>query len=359
MARGGSRSFVTNLCRELARDSRGLHFTLLVQEDQLEGIDTRGVEVTRVRLPQGPLRIVWRVACEELVLPLRALRFDLLFCVADLAPLLAWTPTVVLLRNLNIYDRRWYDDARTRTLARLVRWGLPRARRLVFPSRAAARLISERMPVAQDRTRVVPYGIASEAFAPAGAPRSAEGPYVFLAAAVERHKNIEVLIDGLAFVQDPSLEIRVAGNAVLDPDYKASLERRAAAAGVAQRLHFLGAVPYHDILDHYRGAAAFVFPSFIETFGHPLLEAMLAGVPMVVSDIPAFHEIAGDAALYFPPDDARALARAIDAVQADPEAARRRVEAGRAVAEEFSWERSVDGFCAVFREVLDEGEAAG
>ena len=49
-------------------------------------------------------------------MPLRARRFDLLFCVADLSPPWGATPAVVLMRNLNIYDRRWYDDARTRTL---------------------------------------------------------------------------------------------------------------------------------------------------------------------------------------------------------------------------------------------------
>jgi glycosyltransferase involved in cell wall biosynthesis len=233
-----------------------------------------------------------------------------------------------------------------------VRWGLPGTRRVLFPTRAAADLISERIPVPADRVRVVHYGISVEAFALEHDGIRAEVPYLFLPAAVERHKNIEVIIDALAHVSEAKLELWVAGHSLLDPGHRAVLERRAAVAGVAPRVRFLGPVPYRDVLRYYRGAAAFVFPSFIETFGHPLLEAMVVGTPAVVSDIPAFREIAGDAALYFAPDDPRALARAIDALRADPEATRQRVDRGRERAAQFSWKASVDSLCRVFAEVL-------
>jgi len=363
LAQGGGRSFVTNLLRELARDDRGLHFTLLAQAGALEGMDTSGAEVECLHLPRLPLRVLWRVAYEELLLPLRARRTDLLFCVADLSPAVSFTPTVALLRSLNIYDHRWYDDARTRSLERLVRLGLPRVRRVVFPSAAAAKLISSRIPVPPERVRIVPYGIAMESFqsddhdadCAVTDNSSNRAPYLFLAAATEKHKNLRALIECLRYVQDTNLEVWVAGASQTDPGHRAELERYASQIGVGDRVRFLGAVPYHDILRYYRGALAFVFPSFIETFGHPLLEAMLVGTPVVASDIPAFREVAGDAALYFPPTDARALARAVDRVPCDPEATRRRIALGRARAAEFTWKRSVDGFCAVFKEVLEEG----
>jgi glycosyltransferase involved in cell wall biosynthesis len=61
-----------------------------------------------------------------------------------------------------------------------------------------------------------------------------------------------------------------------------------------------------------------VFPSLLETFGHPLLEAMVARTPIVVSDIPAFRDVAGDTAVYFDPRDPKALARAVDSLLSDP-----------------------------------------
>jgi glycosyltransferase involved in cell wall biosynthesis len=351
VSEGGGRSYVVNLFRELARDDRGFHFTVLAQPGQLDGIATAGVEVRLVRLPRHG-RVVWRVAFEELVMPFVARSFDLLYCVADLAPRFALAPTVVLLRNLNIYDRTWYDDSRTRWLERLVRWGLPGARRILFPTRAAADLISQRIPVPVDGIRVVHYGISLDVFAVDDAPARPSAPYLFLPAAVERHKNIEVIVDALPHVSDPELELWVAGHSLLDMGHRAVLERRAAAAGVGGRVRFLGPVPYRDVLQYYRGAAAFVFPSFIETLGHPLLEAMVVGTPAVVSDIAAFREIAGDAALYFAPDDPRALAGAIDALRGDPQATQQRINRGRERAAHFSWKASVDSLCRVFSEVL-------
>jgi glycosyltransferase involved in cell wall biosynthesis len=84
---------------------------------------------------------------------------------------------------------------------------------------------------------------------------------------------------------------------------------------------------------------------------------MLAETPIIAADIPAFREIAGDIALYFPPDDPVQLARAADSVRREPEAAKERVARGRARAAEFTWKRSTDRLCAVFDEVLSEPRA--
>lgn len=352
MTQGGGRSYLANLLRELARDDRGFDFTFLATPGQLDGLDTSGVSVRTLALPSWPLRVGWRVAFEELALPWLARRFDLLFCVADLSPPFGRTPTVVLLRNLNIYDRRWYDDARTRMLERLARWGLPRARRVLFPSQAALERIAELAPVPRERAAVVPYGISPELFAaPSGAPPARR--YLFLPAAVERHKNVDVLVEALAHVKDAELEAWIAGRSVVDPGYQTELEAKARRLGVGDRVRFLGAVPYADVLAYHRGAVALVFPSFIETFGHPLLEAMLAETPIVASDIPTFREVAGEVARYFPAEDAEALARRVDAVQGEPEETRRRVAAGRARAAQFTWARAVDRLCEELSRALE------
>jgi glycosyltransferase involved in cell wall biosynthesis len=353
MSQGGGRSYVVNLLRELRRDDRGFRFSLLATPDQLEGLDVSGVEVETLRLPARPraLRLPLRVLYEELVLPVRAGRFDLLYCVADVCPPVAMAPVVVLMRNLNIYDRRFYDDARTRMLFRLARLGAPRARFAVFPSRAAADAIRRTIPIREERVAVVPYGV-SEASFQAAEPVRSEVPYLFLPASPERHKNIETLIESLRFVSDPRLELWIAGNSLLDPEHTRALEALAARLGLTARVRFLGPVPYAKLLGYYRGAAAFVFPSLLESFGHPLLEAMIAGAPVIASDIPTFREIARDTALYFPPLDAKALAAQVDAVRADPAATQGRVARARERTRDFTWERSVNGLCTLFERAL-------
>jgi glycosyltransferase involved in cell wall biosynthesis len=355
LTHGGGRSYVVNLLRELDRDPRGFDFSVLAASGQLSAHESRGLHVINVRLPspRAATRVVFRVLYEETLLPLRSARFDLLYCLADLAPAVRLVPTVVALRNLNIYDHRFYDTVRIRTLERMVRLGLRRADRVVFPSRAAAALISKRIPILPERIVVVPHGISAEAFRDEPAPPMADAPpYLFLPASLERHKNIPVLLECLTHVADRRLEAWIAGGSQTDPACAADLRRIVESLRLETRVRFLGNVPYQEILRYYRGAVALVFPSLIETFGHPLLEAMLAGTPIVAADIPAFHEIAGDAALYFSPRDPVQLARVVDELRRDPAATRARVEQGRLIAKEFSWSRSVDQLCAVFDELV-------
>lgn len=90
----------------------------------------------------------------------------------------------------------------------------------------------------------------------------------------------------------------------------------------------------------YSQAAAHVFPSLYEGFGIPPLEAMASGCPVIASDIPVTREVCGDAADYFPPHDADALAELMrrhwDALSRDP----KQQQAAAARLTQFSWEAS-------------------
>jgi len=350
---GGGRTYALNLIRELDAEDRGLDFTVLVPPGELEGVALSRVTREVVRLPgsSGPLRLLSRILYEELVLPFRARSHDALYCLADVVPPLCGTPVVVALVNLNIYDRTSYDNARLRALNVLVRLGLWRARRVIFPTRAAAELIGRPLGVVGERVAVVPHGIDAKPFS-TDAPPETGVAYLFTAAAVERHKNLGVLIESLSHCDAPDLEVWIAGPDDTDPAYASELRALAVRLGVSDRVRFLGPVPYEEILGFYRGARAMVFPSLLETFGLPLLEAMIAETPIVAADIPTFREIAGDSALYFPASDAVALAARVAEVIAEPEAARERVAIGRAIAPRFSWKNSADALCAVLRQAL-------
>jgi glycosyltransferase involved in cell wall biosynthesis len=350
---GGGHAYAVNLIRELDRDDRGLRFTFLVPPGPLGEIATDRVALERVALPNANrwLRLGVRLAYEELVLPIRARHYDALYAIADIVSPLQIVPTVVALRNLNIYDHRYDDTLRLRILEGLVRLGLRSASRLVFPSRAAADLIGERLRLPESRRRVVSHGVDGTVFARISESEGGS-PYVFLPAAVERHKNLDVLLEAIPHFSDSALEVRVAGSTETEPHYRDELLRRARELGVEHRFHLLGPVPYERIVRYYRGAVALVFPSHLETFGHPMLEAMLTGTPIVASSIPAFRELGEGVALFFPPDDPVELSRAIDRLASDPNATRARVEKGRERAASYSWRRSADSLCAVLREVI-------
>ena len=354
---GGGRAYIRNLLRELAKDDRGFDFTIFCAPDQLSEDETCGLPRVTLELPagKGPARSVLRPLYEEVALPFHARHFDLLYCIADLAPAWCPVPTVVALRNLNIYDRRFFNDIRVKTLERLVRLGVRRASRVLFPTRAASDQVRQRIPIDERRVRIVPHGIAGEVFEGLAIDPPADTRYLFLPAAVEPHKNVETLVAAIPHFEDRELEVWIAGSMDNYPDYVATVRGRIAKSSLEDRVKLLGPVPYERILHYYRGAQAMIFPSLLESFGHPLLEAMLAETPILASDIGSLREVAGDVARYFDPNDPMALAAAVNAHQREPEAAQARVALGRERALQFSWKRSTDRLCAVFEEVLAGG----
>lgn len=113
--------------------------------------------------------------------------------------------------------------------------------------------------------------------------------------------------------------------------------REAVAAGYAR---LLLRPPRSDLIALFTMAAAFVFPSWFEGFGIPILEAMICGAPVIASDRGAIPEVVGDAGLIGDAEDEQALAHHLTTVLSDPMAAERLRQAGWQRAQQFSWQRA-------------------
>lgn len=353
---GGGWTYLVNVLEELNRDSRDIEFTFLVTNDKAPSLKQYAgshCRIVGVRKRNAALRIAW----EQVRLPMLARRFDALYCVADIAPVWKTTPTAVLLRNLNIYDRTYYRTLRLRWMDQASRLGLNRAAAILFPSESAANEISRIVGIDRSRTHVVPHGIQTSRFEAASesvVETRRERRFILIPAAVERHKNIEIAIDALSLCEDRTLRIRIAGNDRSDPEYTEELIRRAEEKRVLEQLEFLGPVAYDEMTRLYLQSGVALLPSHIETFGHPMLEAMASGTPLAVPDLPIFHEIAGDAAWYFGPHDSEGLAGVLTAILSAPEQAEARVSIGRDRVETFSWRASVDKLCEALKSIRQE-----
>jgi glycosyltransferase involved in cell wall biosynthesis len=107
--------------------------------------------------------------------------------------------------------------------------------------------------------------------------------------------------------------------------------------GLEDEVHFLGIVAESDLPALMAAADVFVYPSLFEGFGLPVLEAMACGTPVITSDRASLSEVAGDAAVIVPPDDAEQLAQAIERIVTDRVLHTRLAGAGKARAQLFSW----------------------
>jgi glycosyltransferase involved in cell wall biosynthesis len=108
-------------------------------------------------------------------------------------------------------------------------------------------------------------------------------------------------------------------------------------AGVEDRVEWLGILTPDEVVFALRNSDLLAFPSLSESFGLPLAEAMAAGCPIVASDLPYAHEVAGPAAAYFDPRDPRSIAQVILSLLADAALRNRLVAEGLKRAELFSY----------------------
>ena len=181
------------------------------------------------------------------------------------------------------------------------------------------------------------------------------GRYILSVGRLVPDKGWDVALDGIAKL-DPAdaagLEYVIAGGARIETDYVRALHARARAAELPVRL--LGMVPPETVEELYAGARVHLAPSFQE--GQPLtvLEAMSHACCVVASDIPAHHEVIGDAGVLYPAKDPAALADALRRVLADDDLRAALGSRARTTVEErdeLSWDRAADSTEAVLESV--------
>jgi glycosyltransferase involved in cell wall biosynthesis len=124
--------------------------------------------------------------------------------------------------------------------------------------------------------------------------------------------------------------------------------------GIRDRVVLPGPVASDDeLIQWYRRARAVVLPSFLESFGYPVLEAMALGIPCVTSDLPATREVSRGAALLVPPGNAGALGEALERACFDVPLRAELISKGLVRAPDFSLERIGTQALAIYREVLE------
>jgi glycosyltransferase involved in cell wall biosynthesis len=364
MARGGGGfTYLVNILPQLSALAPSDHFRVLLRNERLaQSIPTLpNVEIDLLPDAGWPQRM--RFTYGELPRVIADWKADLYFSAGETAPLRASCPMIASFRNPIIYTNldlgvSVKQKLRLRLLREISRLSARVCDRIMFVSEDSAGWIGDSVNVPAHKRRVVHHGIDTAAWArPKGQSAAPYGnSYILSVSSVYTHKNYVRLIDAYAALghrRDNLPDLLILGD-VQHPGYLAEMHRARAAAGedLAERIHIVGEVPYADVKAYYAGADLFVFPSYLESFGHPLLEAMASGLPTVAADIAVFREIAGDAAFYADPYKVDAIAGAIEEALFLPRARETLIKRGRERVRSFGWDATASRLSALFDEVL-------
>jgi glycosyltransferase involved in cell wall biosynthesis len=373
---GGAVTYLRNvlpvLVRAMASREDG-RILLWARPELASGLASLGVEL---RAPGaavdavGPAGIARRIWFDQWELPrrIRGERADALFSSANIGSIRSRVPQVLLVRNPIFFEPRLLDRLGSRATRALyvaerglILASIRASNMVVFPTRAMLEMVAAYTGGAKSNWRVALYGARHDLFYPApGAAKASTRISLLHVSHYCEQKNIGTLLLAMRHLENHApgrYHLRLtAGMSALRPgprlpslsvdrELYRQLEQRGAALDS-------GSCVYGSLPEQYRSADVFVFPSYSESFGHPLVEAMASGLPIVAADVPVNREMCQEAAVYFPAFDSTACADAIVRVTNDRGLAAQLRERGLIRAKYFTWERHVEVLWSAFGEML-------
>jgi glycosyltransferase involved in cell wall biosynthesis len=260
---------------------------------------------------------------------------DVFFAPAYTAPLGLAVPLVVTIHDVSFSRHPEWFSFREGTRRRwLTRSAARRARTVVTVSQFSAREIQELYGVPAERMAVVPNGLTSYESA-ATVPRE---PLVLYTGSIFNRRRLPDLIAAFARVVEavPGARLVIVGKDRTWP--RQDLRALAVSHGIDARVRIADYVPDEEMARLYARASAFGFLSEYEGFGLTPLEALTAGVPIVVLDTPAAREVYGDAAAFVEPGDIRGTADALTRLLASPQERAALLARAPDVLSRYSWD---------------------
>ena len=308
--------------------------------------------VSRRTFPRSNEQRLRRIVDEQTLLPrrLKADKVDALHCVGGVVPFRSDVPSLlsVITMHHKVVPK---EIGFARSTYRNVMFDLAvrKADVVIVNSESNKADILKYLPVKEEKIARIPDALDELFLEPADPEYSAgvlrelgiNRPYLMFASAMYRYKGLDTLLDAFARLRRTESiphQLVVCGHG--PAEYVATMHQLAAELGVADSVRWVGhqgALPLRSL---YAEADVFAYPSLYETFGHPPLQAMGQGTPVVASNCSSIPEVVEDAAVLHEPGNAEDLANAIRRVRADDELRADLVAKGYRQSTVYTWERT-------------------
>lgn len=321
---------------------------------------TEQMQIIELNCPTYPL---W----EQWALPRAAkkARIDILHCTSNTAPLYCSVPLM-----LTLHDIIYLNSGKSKGMSYYQqlgwyyrRWNVPRiinkCRCIITVSETERANIVHRFPQIDKRLSVVHNGY-SDCYRPLPDEETSvvvrkylpDDKYLFFLGNTDPRKNTEGVLRAYHDYRSRSrhpLKLVITGlkqeyveNMLTDMNLKESIPN----------IVYTGYVPSEDLPALYNGAFIFLYPSLLEGFGIPVLEAMACGTPVITSNCSSLPEVAGKDGLLINPFSTQEIIGAILLLEADTKLYQKQVEYGLNRVKLFSWKHTAQSYLKLYKEML-------
>ena len=270
------------------------------------------------------------------------------------------TKTVLAIHDLaHEHFPEFFHPVEAFRMKTLVRWSAKRASHIMTISEFSAADIARRFDLPRERITVA-HLAASPDFHPRDKAQSQEYlarkyaltvPFILYVGRIQARKNLPRLVEAYARLRKQGLDAKLV--LVGKRDWQSGqLLEKIEELGVQDSVIFPGFVPFEDLPIFYNAAEVFVFPSFFEGFGLPVVESMASGVPTITSFGSSLEEVAGDGALLIDPRDTESITDALGKVLGDTDLQRDLAVRGLRRSEKFTTGNLAEKALAVYRSLL-------
>jgi len=340
--------YIYNLLRQLDQGQATYQYTAFLHDRVFQAS-------RRLRLHYSPFstaKPIARILWEQLFQPiaLKQAKVDLYHALAFVAPLALPCPFVMTIYDLSF--RRYPEAFRPFNrfyLNTFTRQSAKRAQAIITISESTRQDVIRFFNVAPEKVCTIYCGV-DDTFQPlppaqVEAFRSRQGlpdQFVLFLGTIEPRKNVAGLIKAYSawHKQDKRAPKLFVGGG--KGWYYEQVFELVTQLGLAEKVIFPGYLPQEDLRLWYNAATMFVYPSYFEGFGLPVLEAMACGTPVITSNVSSLPEVAGDAALLIDPTDTNLLAQTMYQVFSDFDLRQTIRRKGLMRGAMFSWQKTAN-----------------
>jgi len=344
--KSGIANYIQNVVTALSKE---LHVELIVNEDEKKYFEGISEKISFKTIPSYLKKPLFNVLWHLLILPFTINKdeYEWMLLPAGNRRLMLFYPlkTAVTMHDLSQFNvGKKYDMFRMFYIKYVIPFFLKRADKIFTVSQSTADDINIHYGMKQEKLIVNHNGVNSENFSSKVLAHKEyiefEKPYILYVSRVEHpgknHLNLIKAYEKLPQSFKQKYDLCLIGS---DWNGAEVVHDYANLSADAKQIKFLGFIESCDLPYYYQNASLFVFPSFYEGFGIPVVEAMASGVAVACSNTSSLPEVGGDAALYFDPNSPEDISHVMHKILKDSSLKKELGRLGLKQSKKFNWDK--------------------